>query len=93
MPFVTEELWSLLSPDAGSVMLSEFPRLEGWVDEAAERDQELLMAVITGIRNIRGEMNVPPSKKVSVTAYCADLAVLDHLKACEHYWDLAKVDI
>jgi valyl-tRNA synthetase len=93
MPFVTEEIWSLLSPGQGSIMTSQFPWLEEWVDEAAERDQELLMAVITGIRNIRGEMNVPPSKKVSVTAYCPDQAVQDHLKACEHYIkDLAKVD-
>jgi valyl-tRNA synthetase len=93
MPFVTEELWSLLSPNTGSVMMTEFPRPEDWIDEDAERDQELLMAVITGIRNIRGEMNVPPSKKVTTILHCLDQALLDHLKAHEPYIEeLAKVD-
>ena len=40
---------------------SEFP-----TDDAAVREMNLLVGVIAGIRNIRGEMNIPPSKNVHV---------------------------
>jgi valyl-tRNA synthetase len=93
MPFVTEELWSLLSPDSGSVMKTQFPKSEEWIDEDAEREQGLLMAIITGIRNIRGEMNVPPSKKVEAILYCHDQSILNLLKINELYIkELAKVE-
>ncbi len=67
MPFVTEEIWQKLPTTRDSIMLASFPTFEEpWVDEEAEKQMALIMEVITGIRNIRGEMNVPPATKVEV---------------------------
>ncbi len=69
MPFITEEIWQRVAPVAGvdsadtSIMLQPYPSAEGEkLDDAAIQDAEWLKAVIIAIRNIRGEMNVPPSK-------------------------------
>ncbi len=67
MPFVTEEIWQKFSDSGSSIMISKFPEpADFMVDEDALKEMELLMGIITGIRNIRGEMNIPPSKEVSV---------------------------
>ncbi|MCR9187080.1 MAG: valine--tRNA ligase [Halieaceae bacterium] len=67
MPFITEEIWQRAAPLAGvsgpSIMLQPWPESDsGAVDSAANADIEWLKAVIVGIRNIRGEMNVPPGR-------------------------------
>jgi valyl-tRNA synthetase len=73
MPFVTEEIWQKLPQTTGSIMeafLTEpDPR---WLDEDAEGRMDLLMAVINGIRNVRGEMNVPPATRVEVVCRCQE---------------------
>ena len=65
MPFITEEIWQVLPGNKGSVMIAEFPRVqEGEVQPKAEADMGLIMDVIGAIRNLRSELNVPPSKQV-----------------------------
>ena len=68
MPFVTEELWQVLNKsDEKSIMVSSFPRPDkNWEDAVAEKEMELIMDIITSIRNIRGEMQIPPSRKLQV---------------------------
>jgi valyl-tRNA synthetase len=67
MPFVTEEIWQKLPTTGESIMLASFPTFEEpWVDGEAEAQMALIMEVVTGIRNIRGEMNVPPATRVEV---------------------------
>ncbi len=67
MPFVTEEIWQRLPGTEGSIMSAAFPDSSGFPkDEKALTDMTLLMGIIAGIRNIRGEMNLPPSKNVRV---------------------------
>ncbi len=66
MPFVTEEVWHKLPGTEGSIMTATFPKDADTTcgvvrDEEAESQMALLTAVITGIRNIRGEMNLPPA--------------------------------
>ena len=64
-PFVTEEIWSVLPGERPVLMLQPYPeRRQEWLDEAAERDMELVMGVIGGIRNIRAEANVHPSHQL-----------------------------
>ena len=94
MPFVTEEIWQKLPGTEGSIMSAEFPVASDFMrDETALRGMELLMGVITGIRNIRGEMNIPPSKKVSVVIDMADKKEADVLHSnLAHILTLAKVD-
>ena len=67
MPFITEEIWQSLPRYEGSVMVSQWPEaMDNEIDEDAEEKMNLIMGVIGGIRNIRGEMNVNPSQKVDV---------------------------
>ncbi len=67
MPFISEEIYQHLPGAAGTIMLSAWPKgLEELDNPAAEQGMELLMEVIKGIRNIRAELNVPPSKKADV---------------------------
>ena len=68
MPFVTEELWQVLeSGNEKSIMVSSYPKpVKVWEDAAAEKEMAILMDIITSIRNIRGEMQIPPSRKLQV---------------------------
>ncbi len=67
MPFVSEEIWQHLGSSQDSVMVSEFPRPDDWQrDEEAEYRMGIIMGVIAAIRNVRGEMGIPPSKKLAV---------------------------
>jgi valyl-tRNA synthetase len=71
MPFITEEIWQTVAPIAGksgpTIMLQPYPIAdESAMDSAANADIEWLKGVIVGIRNIRGEMNIPPGKELNV---------------------------
>jgi valyl-tRNA synthetase len=70
MPFVTEEIWQQLPHTTGTIMQARFPVARGErFDAEAERQMELIMSVVSGIR-IRGEMNVPPAARVEATCLC-----------------------
>jgi valyl-tRNA synthetase len=67
MPFITEEIWQKVGPLAGrvgeSVMLQRYPSsAEFPQDPTAERDVGALQAVVLGVRQIRGELDVPHSR-------------------------------
>ncbi len=65
MPFITEEIWSQLPGKPGFIMQAAWPEKKpGRWDSMAMHDMDLLMAVIYKVRNIRGEKNVPPGKKI-----------------------------
>jgi len=71
MPFVTEEIWQKMPGTRGSIMKAVFPidaeRLpEISTENAAESEMNLLIELISAVRNIRGEMNISPS--ISLTA-------------------------
>ncbi len=83
MPFLTEEIWQQLPKPANapaSIMIAAFPSPLGtFRDDAAEAELEPVMAAIEGVRNIRGEVGIPYSKKVGVVIHAdpARLAPLD----------------
>jgi valyl-tRNA synthetase len=67
MPFITEEIWQKVGPLAGrtgpTIMLQRYPTSSEFAaDPAAERDIGSLQAVVLGIRQIRGELDVPHSR-------------------------------
>ncbi|MEE1014195.1 MAG: class I tRNA ligase family protein, partial [Clostridia bacterium] len=67
MPFITEEIWQALPHEGESIMIASFPVYDETLkNEQAEADMLMIMDSIKGIRNIRNEMNVPPSKKCTV---------------------------
>lgn len=64
MPFVTEKIYKELYNEDESIMISKYPDYDKNIEFKAEEDAlEELKEVITGIRNIRAQMNVHPSKK------------------------------
>lgn len=69
MPYITEEIWHLLSErkDGESISTSSFPEFNPQlVNIPAEDEMESVRDIVTAIRNIRGEMNIPPSKTVDL---------------------------
>lgn len=67
MPFITEEVWQQVRTLAGAegetIMRTAYPISAAHkIDEAAEADIEWLKAFILGVRQIRGEMDIPPGK-------------------------------
>ncbi|GAB6282885.1 MAG: valine--tRNA ligase [Ignavibacterium sp.] len=69
MPFISEELWQLISQrkNGESISISSFPKFNSsYFNEDAEFEMENLKQIVTSIRNIRGEMNIPPSKMITV---------------------------
>ncbi|MEF9419233.1 valine--tRNA ligase [Xanthomonas axonopodis pv. khayae] len=70
-PFVTEELWQQVAPRLGittaTISLQSFPQ-PGDVDTGsyatAEADVEWLKSMVSALRRVRSELNVPPSKQV-----------------------------
>ena len=64
MPFITEEIWQALPHQGESIMISAFPEYsETLQNPEAEANMQMIMESIKGIRNLRSEMNVPPSRK------------------------------
>ena len=67
MPFVTEEIFCTLQNKEESIMISDWPQYsELLVFEKERRAVETIKEAVRGIRNIRAEMNVAPSKKAKV---------------------------
>lgn len=67
MPYITEEIWQKVKLGDETIMLVEFPEEDkSLVDTNSEKEFDYLREVITAIRNIRGEANVSPSRKIEV---------------------------
>lgn len=66
MPFITEEIFCNLTGEE-SIMISSWPEYKKeWVFDADELSVERIKDAVRGVRNVRSEMNVPPSRKASV---------------------------
>ncbi len=67
MPFITEEIFCNLQEEEESIMISAWPVFkEEWNFTADEAAVDTIKSAVRGIRNIRTEMNVAPSKKATV---------------------------
>ncbi len=73
MPYITETIWQRVSPlstfatNGESIMTQAFPQFDAaLVDEQAQTDVEWVKQFIVAIRNIRGEMDIAPSKPLPV---------------------------
>ncbi len=68
MPFLTEELWQRTGEDGpardGFVMEAEWPRFDGLGDPQADAELGWLVRLITEVRSLRSEMNVPAGAKI-----------------------------
>ena len=72
VPFVTEEIYSKIPGTEGSIMTAQWPDCsafaENGADATSEKEMELVISVISGLRNIRSEMNIAPSLELRVEA-------------------------
>jgi len=68
MPFMTEELWAITATDelprASLLALAEWPDLEGCENPAAEAEIGFIVELVSEIRSVRAEMNVPPAAQL-----------------------------
>ena len=64
MPFITEEIFCTLQSEEESIMISQWPQYTADRNfEKEEKDIEIIKEAVRGVRNIRTEMNVAPSRK------------------------------
>ncbi|UCE17401.1 MAG: valine--tRNA ligase [Gemmatimonadota bacterium] len=98
MPFITEEIWQEVKDrvkhQGQSIVIAPWPQAEGRrLDAAVEREMETVQKVVVAIRNMRGDMNIPPGQQVRILISGdgqRDLETIEHCK--EYVLHLAKVE-
>ncbi len=87
IPFITEEIWQKTKlADEKDLIVSNWPEFDKtYFNDSSEKDMELIQQVISAVRNIRGEMHVPPAKKANVFIKCSDKNNLGLLAQNEIY--------
>ncbi|MGH6887921.1 MAG: valine--tRNA ligase [Rhizomicrobium sp.] len=79
MPFVTEELWGRTAGRAALLIVSEWPRLSGPENDDARAEIEWVIALVSGVRSVRTEMNVPAAARITLVLTGADATTRDRL--------------
>lgn len=74
VPFITEEIWQRLKNEQEpSAVVSQLPEFkEEFISPQAERKMHFIQEIISSIRAIRSEMNVPPAKMANLKYKTAD---------------------
>jgi valyl-tRNA synthetase len=89
-PFISEEIWQRIKASAGAsgetIMRADFPRADDVViDAQAVPEMRWVMDFILGVRQIRGEMDIAPSRKLEVLLQTAGARDLEYLGRNLHY--------
>ncbi len=70
MPFITEEIWAKVSPNAQSIMISPWPHVqEQIINKKLEKDAQGIFDIITNIRNLRLAMEIKPELRAKISIY------------------------
>jgi valyl-tRNA synthetase len=71
MPFLTEELWQALSPrkEGESVMVAAYPEADGEWLRADVGAMEIVIETIRAVRNVRADLNLPPTAAVELLVF------------------------
>ena len=78
MPFITEEIYCTLNPEEETIMLADWPVYQDEWNFAAEEEMlEKVKELVRGIRNLRTDMDVPPSRKAKVFIVSEDAKIRD----------------
>ncbi len=72
-PFITEELWTMIRKDNDpDIIGAPWPAVyKNFMDETAEKDMKSLQEVVSGVRAVRSQMNIPPIKKTELLTRCS----------------------
>ena len=91
MPFITEEIFCTLHPEEDTIMLAKWPEYRAdWKFPAEEEMLEHCKDLVKGVRNVRTEMDVPPSRKAKIFIVAEDAALRDSFELTkEAYANLA----
>ena len=83
IPFITEEIWqNFRSGKEESIVISDWPKADPTlIDDAVEEEMTFIQEAISGIRNLRAEMNVEPGKMIHL-----------FVDAKEHNWKLLQAN-
>jgi len=86
MPFITEEIWSVLpqETEVRSIMQQPFPEAGADYPDA-EKDMTCIMDVIRALRNVRSEMNIPPALNIEAVCYSNEESVRKLLESGRGY--------
>jgi len=91
MPFITEEIYGYLPTASGSIMVANWPQTREENSFATEEESmDMIMEAVRSIRNIRAEMNVPPSKKASVILVCTGEKMEAMNSGVEYFMSMAS---
>ncbi len=78
MPFITDEIFCSMQDEEDSIMVSEWPVYEDRYHFAAEENEvEVIKNAVRNIRNLRADMNVPPSRRATVYVVSEKQEILD----------------
>jgi valyl-tRNA synthetase len=97
IPFITEEIWQRVAPLAGvsgeTIMLQPYPRAEAAeADPEAVEEIQWLQALVRGVRQIRGEVDISPGKRVPVLLQHGNAGDRERLERNRRYVEaLARV--
>ena len=73
MPFITEEIFTHIQTECESITISKWPEYKVELkDEKAEENMNYIIEAIKDVRNARGDMDVPPSRKAKVFIYATE---------------------
>ncbi len=99
IPFVTEEIWHRLPKTNGSIMNAAYPSdtVVRHQNTDAEKAMGLVISVVTGIRNVRGEMNLSPSLALDAVVHSENSAdrniLLSHVHLISHLARLTSLAV
>jgi valyl-tRNA synthetase len=96
MPFLTEEIWQQLplGKGNGSIMVASFPKSdERFDDDRIADEMGVVIEIVTALRNIRGEMNIPPGEQIDAFFHTKDSEIEKRIQRDRSFIrSLAKVN-
>jgi valyl-tRNA synthetase len=99
MPFITEELWDRIGETASRdalLIVTPWPELSGLEDKAADEEMNWVIQLVTEIRSVRSEMNVPPAAQLPLVIVGASKAIeqraLRHRETAARLARLSAID-
>jgi valyl-tRNA synthetase len=97
MPHISEEIWQGIKHyfpmQEESIIIADFPKKdEEMINSKIDKDMLLIQDAITGIRNLRKQVNLSPGKEVTISINVASDEQIDLIKEYQNYFlKLAKV--
>jgi len=79
MPFVTEELWRVTTERGSMLLVAEWPTIAVQANMEARAEIEWLIELVSGVRSVRTEMNVPASAKIDLVLASANAQTRERL--------------